>query len=49
MNLVHHADKPIVGLIAERGRDDLLYSGAAGGVGEKTRVNTVAGDDPKNI
>ena len=47
MDFIHFAREAFVGFIGERGGDDSFYAGAARGISQQARINSVAGDDSK--
>ena len=49
MDLVHQGGEAIVGFIGKRGGDEPFHAGAACGIGEKPRINSVAGDDSERV
>jgi hypothetical protein len=49
MDFIHRGREALVGFIREGCRHNPLHSCAAGGIGEKARINPVAGNDPERV
>jgi hypothetical protein len=49
MDFVHFSGETIVGFIGERCGDDPFHPSAAGSISQKSRINSVASDDPKRV
>ena len=49
MDLVHHAGKPFVGFVGKRCGDNFFYAGPSSRLRQKTRINSVAGNDPERV
>jgi hypothetical protein len=49
MDFIHFGGETIVRFIGERSRDNSFYPSAPGGISEKTRINSVASDDPERV
>ena len=49
MNFVHLVGKTIVGFIGKRSGKDAFHAGAAGGISEESRIDSVAGNDPERV
>ena len=49
MDFIHSSGETIVGFIRECGGDDPFHPRAAGGISKKSRIDSVAGDDPERV
>ena len=49
MDLIHFVGKTIIGFVGECCRDNAFYAGTTSGIGQKARINSVAGNNPERI
>jgi hypothetical protein len=49
MDFIHLPGETIVGFAGERGGDNSFYAGFARSIGQKSRINAVAGNDSERV